>query len=82
MKNNYNAVQLEASSGEPSPYANHIPVVMTADQQKRPSESQQRIRSYRVNSAIMDDRTTSEHKKNAMLQMSSMIETNSLVGGP
>jgi hypothetical protein len=66
-KHNTRAIQLEATGGEPSPYANHIPVVMTADQQKRPSESQQRMRSYRVNSAIMDDRTTSDHKKNAML---------------
>jgi len=74
-----NSMPFEAFSGEPSPYANHIPVVMTADQTKRPSESQQRMRSYRVNSAIpVEDRgMTSEHKKNAMiggLQMTSMAD--------
>jgi hypothetical protein len=34
------SMPFEAFSGEPSPYANHVPVVMTADQTKRPSESQ------------------------------------------
>ena len=66
------ALPMEAFGAEPSPYTNHIPVVLqTANQVKRPSESQQRMRSYRVNSAIQqEERDAQSRKLNAgMLQI-------------